>query len=404
MKQLLAACSALLFAAPVLAQDEPFSEWLNDFRPRLEAQGASPQTVSAMLDGLEPNPLVIERDRTQPEFVRPLWEYLEIAASERRVSDGQSALRENHVTFQTVEASLGVPREIVAAIWGLESSYGAITGDLDVVQSLATLAWEGRRRRWAEAQLFAVAEMLDRGYAYREELLGSWAGAMGQTQFIPETYLARAVDFDGDGHRDIWTNYGDALASTANLLSRAGWADGVPPAVEVVVPDDFDLSNWNPDQQRMTAEWALRGITRADGEEWNADLNMRAARLILPAGLHGPGFLTYSNFQAIKRYNNSTSYALGVWLLSERLAGRGEIHQDWPVDNPPITRSQTQEMQEALVALGYDPGVPDGIFGPNTRGALMAFQRQRGHLADGYAGRLMYDAVVAARNAAQAGE
>lgn len=398
MKQLLIACSALLSAAPACAQDEPFSAWLDDFRPRLAAEGASPQTVSAMLDGLEPNPLVIERDRTQPEFVRPLWEYLDIAASDRRVGDGRAALLDNDETFAAIEEALGVPREIVAAIWGLESSYGAITGDLDVVQSLATLAWEGRRRTWAEAQLFAVADMLDRGYAYREDLLGSWAGAMGQTQFIPETYLRRAVDFDGDGRRNIWTDYGDALASTANLLSQAGWADGVPPAVEVVVPDDFDLSDWNPEQQRITAEWSVRGITRADGEAWSADLNLRAARLILPAGLHGPGFLTFSNFETIKRYNNSTSYALGVWLLSERLAGRGEIHQDWPVDNPPITRSQTQEMQEALVALGYDPGVPDGIFGPNTRRALMAFQRQRGHLADGYAGRLMYEAVIAARS------
>lgn len=399
MKHFLIACSALLFSAPSMAQEGPFVDWLNDFRPRLVAHGASPQTVSAMLDGLEPNPTVIDRDRTQPEFVRPLWEYLDIAASDRRVSDGQSALRDNHVTFGAIEDGLGVPREIVAAIWGLESSYGAITGDLDVVQSLATLAWEGRRRSWAEAQLFAVADMLDRGYAYREDLLGSWAGAMGQTQFIPETYLRRAVDFDGDGRRNIWTDYGDALASTANLLSQAGWADGVPPAVEVVVPDDFDLTSWAPNQQRMTVEWGARGITRADGETWSADLNMRAARLILPAGLHGPGFLTYSNFETIKRYNNSTSYALGVWLLSERLAGRGEIHQDWPLDNPPITRSQTQEMQEALVALGYDPGGVDGIFGPNTRRALMAFQRQRGHLADGYAGRLMYDAVIAARSA-----
>lgn len=406
MKHFFAALLALIVSAPVFAQaeGESFTDWLNDFRPRLVASGASPQTVSAMLDGLEPNMIVIERDQTQPEFVRPLWEYLDIAASERRVSDGRNALRENHVTFGAIEEGLGVPREIVAAIWGLESSYGAITGNHDVVQSLATLAWEGRRRTWAEAQLIAVARMLDNGYAFREELTGSWAGAMGQTQFIPETYLARAIDFDGDGRRNIWTDYGDALASTANLLSRAGWTADVPPAVEVVVPDDFDLSSWTPDQQRMTAEWSTRGITRADGEAWSADLNMRAARLILPAGLHGPGFLTYSNFGAIKRYNNSTSYALGVWLLSERLAGRGQIHQSWPLDNPPITRSQTQEMQQALVDLGYDPGGVDGIFGPNTRRALMAFQRQRGELADGYAGRLMYDAVIAARNTRQAGE
>ncbi|MEE2566513.1 lytic murein transglycosylase [Hyphobacterium marinum] len=396
MRVFLSGVTALLLSACATAQDGPFNDWLNDFRPRLAQAGASPQTVDAMLDGLEPDLAIIERDRDQPEFVRPLWEYLDIAASDQRTTNGMSAFGENRQTLLAIEERFGVDAEILVAIWGLESSYGAIMGSNDVVQALATLAWEGRRRSWAEAQLIAVGQMLDRGFAYREQLTGSWAGAMGQTQFIPETYLARAVDFDGDGTRNIWTDNGDALASSANLLARAGWTLDAPIALEVAVPQDYDLSNWAPNQSRLVAEWAASGITRADGREWSNDEQVRAARLILPAGLRGPGFLTFANFEAIKRYNNSTSYALGVWLLSLRVGGGGEIVQGWPTDDPPITRSQTRELQEALLAMGHDPGGVDGIFGPNSRRALMAFQRSRGMIADGYAGRLTYDAVMAA--------
>ena len=396
MRFLLSCLTTLLLTTSVEAQDGPFVDWLNDFRPRLVQSGASPQTVNAMLDGLEPEMAIIERDRDQPEFVRPLWEYLGIAASDQRTANGMDAFSENRDTLEIIEARHAVDAEILVAIWGLESSYGAITGNNDVVQALATLAWEGRRRSWAEAQLIAIARMLDRGFAYREDLTGSWAGAMGQTQFIPETYLSRAVDFDGDGRRDIWHNNGDALASSANLLARAGWSLDAPIALEVTLPDGYDLTNWNPNQSRLVAEWTAEGIRRADGRDWTNDDQVRSAKLILPAGLRGPGFLTFGNFEAIKRYNNSTSYALGVWLLSRRVNGGGEIIQGWPTDDPPITRSQTRELQEALVAMGYDPGGVDGIFGPNSRRALMAFQRSRGLNADGYAGRLTYDAVMAA--------
>lgn len=397
----LSACLALLSAlvvtaaAPAQPEGESFADWLAGFRPRLEASGATPQTVSAMLDGLEPDLQIIERDRSQPEFVRPLWSYLDIAASDLRIRNGRAAYAEHRETVDAIAAGSRCRPEILIAIWGLESSYGEIPGNSDIVRSLATLAWEGRRRDWAEGELIAVARMIDRGYATRDQLTGSWAGAMGQMQFIPSTYLERAHDWDGDGRRNIWTNEADALASAANLLSRAGWRPGEPAIVEVDLPETFDFAAWDPGRSRLVSEWAMMGVVPARGE-WGADLLMQAARLELPAGATGPGFLTFPNFRVIKRYNNSTSYAIGVAHLADRIAGGAPFEGPWPEDNPPITRSQTMELQAALNTLGFDSGRPDGLAGPNTRAALRAFQRANGLRADGYVGREMYEAVMAA--------
>ncbi|ABI66808.1 lytic murein transglycosylase [Maricaulis maris MCS10] len=400
---LLLAASFSLIAADAAAQPEgeSFADWRGGFRERLIASGAEEATAAAMLDGLQPEMRIIERDRSQPEFVRPLWSYLDIAASDLRIRNGRDAFAGNRDDVDAVAAHFGVRAEILIAIWGLESSYGAIPGNNDIVQALATLAWEGRRRDWAEAQLIAVAEMLESGYATRQQLTGSWAGAMGQMQFIPTTYLERAHDWDGDGRRDIWTNPADALASAANLLSRAGWRDGEPAIREVRVPVGFDFAAWDPDQSRLVSDWAMRGLRPASGE-WQADDLMRAARLELPAGGQAPGFLTFPNFRVIKRYNNSTSYAIGVAHLADRIAGDPALVGPWPENNPPLTRSQTREVQATLNALGFDSGTPDGLAGPNTRAALRDFQRANGHLADGYLGRAMYDAVLASRSSDQA--
>lgn len=399
---LVLAATVSLFVSPALAQPdgESFADWREDFRTRLIATGVEAATAADMLDGLEPEMRIIERDRSQPEFVRPIWSYLDIAASDLRITNGRYAYTENRADVDAIAAHFGVRPEILIAIWGLESSYGAIPGNNDIVQALATLAWEGRRRNWAEAQLIAVAEMLESGYATRAQLTGSWAGAMGQMQFIPTTYLERAHDWDGDGTRNIWTDPADALASAANLLARAGWRDGAPSILEVAVPADFDFATWDPGQSRLVSQWAMLGLTPASGE-WDADHLMRAARLELPAGGQGPGFLTFPNFRVIKRYNNSTSYAIGVAHLADRIAGEAALVGPWPEDNPPINRSQTREVQAALNALGFDSGTPDGLAGPNTRAALRAFQRANDLIADGYLGRTMFDAVMAAQ-AAQA--
>lgn len=390
-----ASFSLISSAAAAQPDGESFADWLGGFRARLVASGAEEATAASMLDGLQPEMRIIERDRSQPEFVRSIWSYLDIAASDLRISNGQTAFAENRDGVDAIAAHFGVRAEILIAIWGLESSYGAIPGNNDIVQALATLAWEGRRREWAESQLFAVAEMLESGFATRAQLTGSWAGAMGQMQFIPTTYLERAHDWDGDGQRNIWTDPHDALASAANLLALAGWREGAPSILEVRVPDGFDFSGWDPAQSRLVSAWAMLGLQPAAGE-WQADHLMQAARLELPAGARGPGFLTFPNFRVIKRYNNSTSYAIGVAHLADRIAGGDALVGPWPLDNPPINRSQTREAQAALNALGFDSGTPDGLAGPNTRAALRAFQRANGLQADGYLGRAMYDAVIAA--------
>lgn len=375
---------------------ETFGDWLTDFRTRLQHSGASAETIASMLDGLEPDERIIERDQSQPEFVRPIWSYLDIAASDLRVSNGQEAYAARRETIDEIAAHYGVRAEILLAIWGLESSYGVNTGDNDVVRSLATLAWEGRRRRWAESQLIAVAQMIDRGFATRDQLTGSWAGAMGHTQFIPTTYLEFSADWDGDGRRNIWTNEFDALASAARLLQQAGWQTGAPVVKEVVLSDTFDLDQWEPERSRLVSEWAEAGLRLADNEPWAGDDLMRSAKLALPAGRSGPAFLTFKNFDVIKRYNNSTSYALGVAYLAERIAGGGAIVGTWPKDDVPLTQSQTRELQAALNTMGFNSGTPDGLAGPNTRRALRDFQHANALDADGYVGSSAFDKVMSA--------
>lgn len=377
-------------------ESERFSDWLAGFRVRLSQSGASAETVASMLDGLEPDERIIERDQSQPEFVRPIWSYLDIAASGLRISNGQKAYAAHRETIDAIAGHYGVRAEILLAVWGLESAYGATTGDNDVVRSLATLAWEGRRRDWAEGQIIAAAQMIDRGFATRDQLTGSWAGAMGQTQFMPTTYLEWSADWDGDGRRNIWTDEFDALASAANLLRGAGWQAGAPVVVEVLLPEKFDLDQWDPERSLLVSEWEKLGLLRVGNAPWAAEDRVWAARLELPAGRAGPGFLTFQNFRVIKRYNNSTSYALGVAHLAERIAGGGPIIGPWPEGNVPLSRAQTRELQAALNALGYDSGQSDGLAGPNTRRALRNFQRANKLDADGYVGTSAYEAVMVA--------
>ncbi|MGY6628417.1 MAG: lytic murein transglycosylase [Oceanicaulis sp.] len=385
-------------AAPARA-DMPdpatFPAWLEDFAARLEAEGVSAPVRASMLDGLTPDLRIVERDRTQPEFVRPVWQYLAGAASAERAAGGRRAAERHAAALDQVEARFDVDRHILTAIWGLESAYGAIQGDFDVVRSLATLAWEGRRRAFAEAQLIAAAKMIERGYATRAELKGSWAGAMGQTQFIPTTYLERAVDVDGDGRRNIWTSEADALGSAANLLANAGWEAGAPVVVQVILPETYDFSRWSETARRPLSAWALDSVRPAEGE-WAPDDLYRTARLVIPAGARGPAFLAFGNFDALMRYNNSTAYGLGVAYLAKRLSDGVTPPEGWPENDPPITRSQARDLQEALTALGYNTQGVDGIVGANTRAELRRFQADAGLIADGYAGRQAYEAVMAA--------
>jgi lytic murein transglycosylase len=275
-----------------------------------------------------------------------------------------------------------VPREILLAVWAMESAFGKIQGNFDVVRSMASLAADGRRRNWAEGELIAALKIIASGEATRAQLKGSWAGAMGQTQFLPSNYLTTAVDWDGDGRRDIWGSDSDSLASAANLLAKGGWSRGVGWAKEVILPAGFDYSLAEGPRE-IPASWEAKGVRRADGLPWTPADAASPAGLILPAGWAGPAFLVLPNHFAIRSYNNSTSYALGIGLLADRFAGAGPLVTPWPVETP-LSLADRMAAQIALGRLGFDPGPADGVVGAGTRKALRAWQQNRRLPPDGY--------------------
>jgi membrane-bound lytic murein transglycosylase B len=358
-----------------------FQAWLADFQIRAIAAGWPAELVTRQMSGLTVNARVVELDTKQPELVKSTGDYVRQSVTEDRVTRGRQ--RRAEVTqFAEIEAKYGVPSEILTAIWAQESAFGAIQGDLDVIRCLASLAYDGRRRDWAEAQIFAALRMIQQGDATREQMKGSWAGAMGQTQLIPETFLSTAVDGDGDGRRDIWNSAADALASAGNLMLRDGWRRGETWAREVILRPDFDYS-LAEGPKHTQAEWLALGARRADGLPWaGADMDT-PTQLILPAGALGPAFLIFPNHMVIRRYNNSTAYALAVGLLADRISGMGQLSAAWPVE-PPLSSEDRIGAQQALAALGYDPGSADGVIGVNTRQALRAWQKAKGLPADAH--------------------
>jgi lytic murein transglycosylase len=378
--------------------DPAFEAWKESFIPKAVAQGWSEAQVRAELNGLTPDPHVIALDGKQPELSRPISDYLASAVSANRIAQGQTKLGENAAYLTPIVAQYRVPGEIIVAIWGVESGFGAIQGSNDVIRSLATLAAQGRRRAFAEGQLLAALRIIFTGEATRGQLKGSWAGAMGQTQFTPGDYLSFAVDGDGDGRRDIWGSSADALASTANFLShKAAWRFGESWAREVAVPQQgFDYSVVE-DAARTPAEWAEQGVRPADGGGFRPGDAASSAKLLLPMGWQGPGFLAFPNHYAIRAYNNSTSYALAVGLLADRIAGGGPLVQPWPVDQP-TTLNDRIDAQRALAQLGFDPGGVDGAIGSGTRKAVKGWQASQGLPADGY-----LSAALMQRLKAQAG-
>ncbi|KJS24677.1 MAG: murein transglycosylase, partial [Pseudomonas sp. BRH_c35] len=288
-------------------------------------------------------------------------------------------LSEHATTLDQIEARYGVDRETLVAVWGLESSFGQIMGDKSVIRSLATLAHEGRRPAFAKSQLIAALDILQHGDVAPQRMRGSWAGAMGQTQFIPTTYNTHAVDFDGDGKRDIWNSSADALASAAHYLQASGWKQGKAWGFEVELPEGFDYALADTEIRKPLAEWRRLGLRNLPGDQEEA-----SASLLLPAGHRGPAFLIMDNFRAILRYNNSSAYALAIGLLAENFQGKGEVAGSWPRGEQPLSRSERLELQERLVAQGFDPGTPDGIIGANTRKAIRGFQQRLGWPADGH--------------------
>ncbi|WP_374575395.1 lytic murein transglycosylase [Phenylobacterium sp.] len=358
-----------------------FDAWLQGFYGRAAAAGVPAVVLDRELAGLTPDDRVSAADGRQPEFSKPVGDYIKGVVTDQRIAMGRQKRQE--LTFLgDVEARYGVPRDILIAVWAMESAFGAIQGNYDVVRSMATLAADGRRRAFAETQLIAALQIIASGEFPRSRLTGSWAGAMGQTQFIPTTFQTTAVDEDGDGRRDIWGSAADALASAANLLSQGGWAPGQSWAREVLANPGFDYA-LTEGPSMAPAAWELAGLRRADGGGWAAQDQTIEATLIAPSGAAGPLFLAFPNHFAIRKYNNSTAYALGVGLLADRFAGGGPLIAAWPAETP-LALADRIDAQKALARLGFDPGAPDGLVGVNTRSALRAWQQARGLTADGY--------------------
>lgn len=361
------------------AHPQAFARWVAGFRQTARAAGLTEATLQAALDGVRWLPQVIEADGAQPEFNRTVWDYLDRAVSATRVSRGQERLRELRPQMAPLVAPYGVPLEILVAIWGVESSFGSYMGDIPTIDALATLGFEGRREAWAREQLLAALKIVQSGDIGRDQMVGSWAGAMGQTQFIPTVFLAHAVDADGDGRRDIWGSLPDVMASTAAFMAHAGWQPGQAWGVEVRLPAGLDHAS--AETRRSTTQWAQLGLVQVDGAPLPT---LNDASLLLPAGARGPAFLVGHNFRTLLRYNNATSYALAVGLLAQRLAGGPGVQASWPRDLTALTRSQALALQQALNARGFDTGTPDGLIGPATQRGVRRYQASQGLPADGF--------------------
>lgn len=362
-------------------QQLAFEQWVASFRISARAAGIDEATLALAFADVRYVPRVVELDRAQPEFTRSVWAYLDAAVSPQRVARGQAQWQQHRADIDAAAARYGVAPEILVAIWGVESNYGSNFGSIPTIDALATLGFDGRREAWARGQLLAALRILQDGDIDRGHMVGSWAGAMGQTQFMPSVFLAHAVDADGDGRRDLWASMADVMASTANFLARSGWQAGEPWGVEVRLPPGFDVGLADPSVRQSAAQWAYQGVKGVDG----APLPPLAdAAVLLPAGAGGPVFLVGPNFRVILRYNNATSYALAVGLLAQRLAGGPGVQAAWPRELATLSRQQLVALQTALNQRGFDSGAPDGVMGPATQAAIRAYQRSVGLPADGY--------------------
>lgn len=368
---------------PSAEQQAAFSSWIVDFKEQALASGLSEATLDAAFADVKLNPRVLKADAYQPEFSKPIWAYLDGAASAYRIKKGGEALVNHTDLFKELQTKYEVQSRFIVAIWGLETSYGAITGDYSVIEALATLAFNSRRSKFGRTQLMAALEIIEAGDKTPEGLTGSWAGAMGHGQFIPTTYLAYAVDHDGDGKRDIWGNHGDVFASISNYLTQSGWQPGQDWGREVKVPEGFDYAEADRGTLKTMTHWREVGVTFVNGEPVpEVD---RSASIIVPAGHRGPAFLIFQNFRAILRYNNSTAYALAIGLIADQVAGGSGVHGKWPRDLKPLSKEERKELQQLLTNRGFATGAIDGIIGGKTRGAVRLFQQQSAMVADGFA-------------------
>lgn len=374
----LAPASATAKAPP---RDAAFAQFVQDLWPLARAKGVSRETFDAAFAGVKFDPKIVAHTQGQPEFVKPIWVYLASAVSASRVRRGRVSAEAQQAWLDKAERVYGVEASAILGIWGMETEFGAFEGADNVIRALASLAYVRFRGDYFRDELIAALTILEEGDIEPQAMVGSWAGAMGQTQFMPSSFLQYAVDFDGRGVRDIWRDAPDAIGSTAHYLAEHGWTRGLPWGFEVVLPEGFRLTAADSAEPAPLARFAERGVKRADGAEWPRS---GEAQLLMPAGLRGPVFLVTQNFKTIKSYNNSTSYALGVALLGDAIVGRPGLSVGWPVRDRLLSESQIREMQTRLKKRGYDVGPIDGKAGEGLRGALRDYQESIGLAPDGY--------------------
>lgn len=372
-----------------------FRSCLQGLRSDAAGRGVQRATFDELTAGLEPDMSVIDLLNHQPEFRAPVWDYLAGLVDEERVLAGQMMALRHAGLLERIEAEYGVPRHVVLSVWGVESNYGQNYGNRPLLTSLSTLSCFGRRQPFFRGEFMTTLRIVQDGHIAAEDLVGSWAGAFGHTQFMPSTFQRIAVDFDGDGRRDLIGSVPDALASTANYLKQSNWRTGEPWGFEVTVPRGFNADSAERRSKQPVSTWAARGVRRVDGSALEgADApGARQAAIILPAGVDGPAFMTFRNFDAIFSYNPSVNYALAIALLSDQIAGGPGIQAAWPTDDPPISRVQRRELQQLLLDRGHDIGAVDGIIGARSREAVKLEQERLGHEVSGRAGMKILDAL-----------
>ena len=389
----------LMTADAIRAAAADFSNCLAGLWPQAERRGVSRANFERYTSGLTPDLSIMDLLDAQPEFNKSTWDYLDLLVSDDRIARGRELLTQYAQVFAAAERTFGVDRHIVAAIWGVESNYGTMGGDRSVLRSTATLACVGRRRDYFRDEFLSALDILQRGDVAPDRLVGSWAGAFGPTQFMPTSFKRFAIDFDGDGRRDVVDSIPDVIGSTANNLKTDGWASGQSWGYEVVLPPNFDYLLADRSRQLSVGQWQALGIRRAnphpppharEGREGVPHLSDRAD-VFLPAGARGPAFLLLPNFRVIMKYNPAEAYALAIGHLADRLAGGGPFIASWPRDERALSIAERYEMQQLLARRGFDVGAPDGLLGPRTRVAIRNFQVATGQIPDGFASSSILD-------------
>ncbi len=371
--------------------DPKFDAFLEQARITALGQGITAATFDSATAGLRPIASIAAMNANQPEFSKPVWAYLDSAVSARRVKDAQLMLARYGDVLARIEASSAVPKEILVAVWGMETDYGADNGSMNIFAALATLAYDGPRVDYARPEFFAALKIYQDQHYALSQMTASWAGAFGQTQFTPTTFLKYAADGDGDGQIDLWRSAPDALASAARLLADQGWQKGQPWGSEVKLPANFAYEDADTDTQKPLSEWRARGVKTVSGAALPSGAD--SAAIYLPAGAHGPAFMLFPNFNVILKYNNAASYALAVALLADRMTGSDGVKQAWPRGERALSRNERISFQADLNKAGFDCGTPDGVLGRKTRSALRQYQKAHSLAADGFPTAALMDGL-----------